>query len=70
MVSCLSPRWQYAHVAFLWYTIPGRCWLGPLCLEFLEKVIIFIKNPQRKDAAEKMNPLGVKLGESGLQNHF
>ena len=70
MVSCLSPRWQYAHVAFLWYTIPGRCWLGTLCLEFLEKVITFTIYAQRKDAAEKMNPLGVKLGESGLQNHF
>jgi hypothetical protein len=33
-------------------------------------VITFTIYSQRKDAAEKMNPLGVKLGESGLQNHF
>jgi len=44
--------------------------MGPLCLEFLEKVISFTIYSQRKDAAEKMNPLGVKLGESGLQNLF
>ena len=41
--------------------LSGECWPGPLCLEFLEKVITF-SPPQRVAALEIRIGLGFELG--------